>query len=191
MNEADALVVLGQLSASGTFPTLTSGELTTCLASARLADRYGIFGTDDLGNVYEVPWEPETVYAVDDVRVPILRDGYMYVCSVAGSSGTEPPDWSAGIDIIDGTVTWQFYAVGWTPTHDMNMAAATAWELKAGKTSDKTTFGADGGSFNPQQVYDHCMSMATLYRSKVMQRVSLRPIDYADDYAARWRLPRA
>lgn len=186
MTEAEAIARLATLAASGTFPTLTPDELEQALASARIVDPWGFDG------LLETPWLPETAYEVGDTVVPSLRDGYIYVASQAGTSDSGEPTWDATGTTTDGTVEWEFFAEGWQPTHDLNMAAAMCWEMKAGKTSDRAAFAVDYKTFSPQQVFDHCMKMADMYRAKVMQSIRLVPLSaVGDDWAVNWRLPRA
>lgn len=53
--------------------------------------------------------------------------------------------------------------VGWTPTWDLNAAAAEGWRRKAGKVAGEFTFNADGGSFNRAEQYRACLDMAKSY----------------------------
>lgn len=52
----------------------------------------------------------------------------------------------------------------WTPTYDLDQAAADGWEAKAGKAATGFDFGEDGQRFNRSQLFDQCMKMAALYR---------------------------
>ena len=55
-------------------------------------------------------WQPTTVYNEgNQVRTPSLPSQYVLVCTTAGTSGNEEPDYtnvSAGDSVTDGTVTW-------------------------------------------------------------------------------------
>lgn len=55
-------------------------------------------------------WQPETVYAVgNQVKTPSLPSEHVLVCTVAGTSGANEPDYtnvSVGSTVTDGTVTW-------------------------------------------------------------------------------------
>lgn len=53
--------------------------------------------------------------------------------------------------------------VDWVETWDLNHAAMTGWEWKAGKASAGIAFSEDQQSFSVQQIYDHCMAQAHHY----------------------------
>jgi hypothetical protein len=53
--------------------------------------------------------------------------------------------------------------VGWTPTYDLNAAAAEGWRWKAGKVSPNYSFGIDRGRDEQSDVFKHCMAMAAQY----------------------------
>ncbi len=59
----------------------------------------------------------------------------------------------------------------WSPTYDLNRAAAQGWELKAGKAASDVDFQDAGGSYQLSQVVDHCTRMAARYRSRRMLAV--------------------
>lgn len=54
------------------------------------------------------PWSPLTTYAVGDYALPTSgnANGHIYMCTVAGTSGTVEPAWPVGGSVGDGTVTW-------------------------------------------------------------------------------------
>ena len=60
-------------------------------------------------------WQPETVYAVgNQVKTPSLPSESVLVCTVAGTSGANEPDYtnvSIGDTVTDGTVEWKVSAV--------------------------------------------------------------------------------
>ncbi len=53
--------------------------------------------------------------------------------------------------------------IGWVPTWNLDAAAATGWEWKAGRTSGDFNFGEDGQRFDRAQVHQHCLAMADMY----------------------------
>lgn len=52
----------------------------------------------------------------------------------------------------------------WTPTWDLDYAAAAGWEMKAGRASGSFNFAEDGQQFSRIQIFNSCMEMAKLYR---------------------------
>jgi hypothetical protein len=54
----------------------------------------------------------------------------------------------------------------WVATYDLNAAAAAGGGGKAGRATANFQFAEDGQSFSPQQVFEHCQAMATLYRAR-------------------------
>ncbi len=54
-------------------------------------------------------WQASTSYNVGDIVRPIDRNGFVYICTQAGTSGTEEPAWPTndGETATDGTVTWE------------------------------------------------------------------------------------
>lgn len=53
--------------------------------------------------------------------------------------------------------------VGWTPTWDLDAAAAEGWRRKAGIAAARFNFSEDGQNFQRAQVYAHCLSQAEQY----------------------------
>ena len=53
---------------------------------------------------------------------------------------------------------------GWTPTWDLNAAAAEGWRRKAGKVAGSYSFASDGQSFSRSDMHAHCLEMAKMYR---------------------------
>lgn len=68
----------------------------------------------------------------------------------------------------------------WIGTWNLNRAAAKAWEMKAGKCSDKFNFSSDVNSFQRTQVFDHCIKMADRFGKKVSGTISASPEAYFD-----------
>lgn len=74
-------------------------------------------------------------------------DGHAYVCTTEGISGVLAPAWDE--TVTDGDVTWERDGEStWTPTYDLNYAAAEAWLRKAGKAAGLISFAADGAKFD-------------------------------------------
>lgn len=76
----------------------------------------------------------------------------------------------------------------WTPTYDLNAAAADIWAEKAASATANFDFATDGQSFSRNQVYQACMRQSAYYRSRrAVKTITLRPEprpdsdDLADD----------
>ena len=62
----------------------------------------------------------------------------------------------------------------WTPTYDLNAAAASAWLIKAGRTSSTTEL-APESPFVTSKIFDNCLRMSRLYRARMSTSVSTSP----------------
>ncbi len=164
MKLSQALHRLKGMTAWDSEPQLSEAELVALLHEARRPDADG--------NLIEdvVAWEPDTAYVVGD-RVTAL-DGYAYVCTAEGISGRAEPAWDEVT--TDGEVTWERDGESaWTPTYDVNHAAAEAWTRKAGKAAAMVSFQADNARFDRDQVIANCLTMAELYRSRIVATVTV------------------
>ncbi len=56
----------------------------------------------------------------------------------------------------------------WTPTGDLDAAAAEAWRRKAGIAASRFNFAEDSQRFDRAQIYAHCLSQATEYANRSM-----------------------
>ena len=62
----------------------------------------------------------------------------------------------------------------WTPTYDLNAAAASAWLIKAGRASATTETEPDS-FYVTSKIFDNCCRMARLYRTRLSTSVSTSP----------------
>jgi hypothetical protein len=62
----------------------------------------------------------------------------------------------------------------WTPTYDLNSAAAAGWLIKAGRASELVEVDPPGSGIVTSKVFDNCRVMARIYRSKVRMSLSIR-----------------
>lgn len=162
---------LERMTASAVEPVLSSDEITDLLYSARRAD-YDYFDSD----LY-TDWAATTVYALNAERVPTTRNGHYYKVTTAGTSGATEPTWptTSGGTVVDGTATWtESGSASWTPTWDLNSAAADGWEWKANKSSNMNTFLQDGRSQANDYLYLNCRRQAETYRNKITQSIPVR-----------------
>ena len=54
-------------------------------------------------------WTASTAKIADNLVMPTVKNGFRYICTVAGTTGGSEPTWPTVIDdtVIDGTVTWK------------------------------------------------------------------------------------
>ena len=62
----------------------------------------------------------------------------------------------------------------WTPTYDLNSAAAAGWLIKAGRASELVEVDPPGSGIVTSKVFDNCRAMARIYRAKVRMSLSIR-----------------
>ncbi len=83
-----------------------------------------------------------TAYAVEDVVRPASANGFLYRCSVAGTSAGAPPTFNTGVGSVttDGTVTWECVGSGIVvcAATDPTWAAATFGPCRYMVLSDRT-----------------------------------------------------
>lgn len=61
---------------------------------------------------------------------------------------------------------------GWTPTWDLNAAAAEGWRRKAGKVAGRFDVTVDGDALRRSQMFSACLVMADRYARKISGVVS-------------------
>ncbi len=155
-------------------PVLTSADLDRLLSEAKVADANG-----NPPDTY-ADWQANTAYAVGAEVVPSPRNGHLYRCTVAGTSGAVQPAFptATGATLADGTATWiEDGATSWTPSYDVDAAAVEGWTLKAGRAAARIDFSTDGQQFSNSQVAERCLAMAQHYARRVFGtlRLSGRP----------------
>ena len=74
--------------------------------------------------------------------------------------------------IVDYSTTPYSYIANtlWTPTYDLNAAAAEIWEEKAADIQDQFDFAADGGNYSRSQKYQQAINMASRFKSRSKSR---------------------
>lgn len=185
--EAEARAKLEDLVAASTFPALDADTITRELRDARRVDQNLRLPSDD------TEWAASSAIAVDDVVVPTIRTGRVYRVSVSdGTTGTVEPVWptTAGGSVTADGVTYVESTDSlsvWEPTYDLYRAAANLWQIKAGLVSNRHAFGSNAGNYNPEQVYQHCLEMAALYKKKLFTAIRMR----SDRWDQQGRLPAA
>lgn len=164
-SEADARAKLVDLLAAATFPVLPADTIDRLLRSARRSDIYGWWPS------WDTEWAPNTVYALNDVVVPRIRNGHVYLVTDPGTSITTEPTWpltDQGTVTVDGVQYTEItpFVTVWFGEWDFNRAASEGWRIKAGMVSNRHDFGSNQGNYNPSQVFEHCNKMADYFAAK-------------------------
>src|SRR5215813_8131085 len=87
-------------------------------------------------------WDTEPALTDDELNELLAPAG------VADTSGLAPSD------------------PDWTPTYDLNAAAAAGWLIKAGRASSLVEVDPPGSGLFTSKVFDNCRAMARIYRAK-------------------------
>ncbi len=168
MDEATARTRIESMTAWDSEPTLTADQIDLLVAFARRSDPSFRWITDD------ATWAATTAYALSDRRAPVSRNGHIYTVTTAGTSGANEPLWPSSGTVTDGTVVWTEAGSSWTPTYDLNAAAAEGWRWKAARVAGEFTFGTDQQSFNRDDKHVHCMAMAEHYQKRVSGSIRVK-----------------
>lgn len=116
-----------------------------------------------LNSVYS-SWQADTAYGVGAKVVPNPRTGSVFVVTVAGTSGSDEPNWTDATEQpVDGTVTWQLSTTV-EQIVQLNRAAAQGWRLKAGKCANRYAFKTDVTTLQRDQMFKQCLEMSKLYK---------------------------
>lgn len=62
----------------------------------------------------------------------------------------------------------------WTPTYNLNAAAAAGWLIKAGRASELVEVDPPGSGLFSSKVFDNCRAMARIYAAKKRVSVGLK-----------------
>jgi len=62
----------------------------------------------------------------------------------------------------------------WTPTYDLNIAAADGWLIKAARAASTVEIDPPGSGIMTSKVFDNCRAMARIYRAKSRLAISIR-----------------
>lgn len=132
-------------------------------------------------------WEASTDYAVDEVAEPVVRNGYRYAVTTAGTTGATEPTWGTTVDgtTNDGTVVWTNIGLAafgmWDAVFDQwnNEAAmlAGAGSNDTAQTWTTLTEGVMGGLLVPS-TRNGCV-----YQSIITRRVTPSSVDEPSNFA--------
>jgi hypothetical protein len=167
-----ALAELQRRLAPGRPPALTDADYAALLASARRPDRYGYL-PDGLAD-----WIAGARYPVGAAVRPTIPNGHFYILldnnDNAADSG-EPNPWpletGAQVVTIAGYVWQEAGMAAYTPTYDLDLAAADGWMQKAAMAADAYNLSDNGLSLSRDQIYVHCERQAKYWRRKVQEMI--------------------
>ena len=93
---------------SGTSGTTEPNWASATTVGSTVTDGGGLTWTNG-GLIPPNSWAVSTAYSLNQVVYP--ANGYQYICTVAGTSGTTQPSWptTIGSTVSDGGVTWKCY----------------------------------------------------------------------------------
>lgn len=98
---------------STTYPITTTVVREAAIVNSNLQALIDWFGESSAyvtaTHIDQELWEANTAYVLGHAIVPTSANGYAYVVSVAGTSGSAEPTWGAvlGVTQTDNTVTWK------------------------------------------------------------------------------------
>jgi len=71
-------------------------------------------------------------------------------------------------------VTWTEVGASWSPTYDLNAAAAEGWRWKAAKVAGEFDFNTDQQSFTRSDKHAQCLAMAAHYAKRVTGSIRVK-----------------
>ena len=95
-----------------------------------------------------------TAWDVEPVLTDTELDELLIPCCVKDGEGLPPSD------------------PAWTPTYDLNLAAANGWLIKAARAAALVETDPGSGVMT-SKVFDNCRSMARIYRARVRLAVGI------------------
>ena len=174
MDYTEATNQLRSMCAADSHPVLDEAAIAQCLTRARRADAAGNPATnvDTAGG-----WTASTQYLAGTV---IKVGSRWWRAERTATTGTTTPTWPdldqwerSSSEVYDGDMEWSDNGAKWSPTWSLRMAAADAWQIKAGLAAGDYDFGADGQQFSRSQVVDSCLKMARKYAGGTSRTLEL------------------
>lgn len=170
MDEATARARIESMTAWDSEPALSQDQIDALVAFARRADDTFRWVDDDTS------WTATTAYSLATRRAPLTRNGHLYEVTTAGTSGSSEPAWptTAGGTVVDGSVHWTEVGGSWSPTYDLNAAAAEGWRWKAAKVAGEFDFSTDQQTFDRTGKHAQCLAMAEHYQKRVSGSIRVK-----------------
>lgn len=158
---------------------LTRTQAITQLSLMVQSTEYPEISPDELGTLIDTykrsnDWAPSTLYVYGDLVQPIIKNGRLYQCIEAGTSGTVNvfPDYytvsSTDIGYADNTTKWIDIGPANVEVYDVRTAARAGWILKAGKVANLISSKDGSQDINLEALQKQCLVMAEKYRPVVI-----------------------
>lgn len=194
MDQPTAQRRLRRMVAADSVPALDVEELADLLAIAKRPAPDGALPTNIEADTDE--WAPATYYAAQTViRSQLTNGSWRYWRAASGGVShptTKPgfPDLRAyrrtDYIIRDLGLFWEDVGGLWTPTWDLNRAAAEGWETKAAKVAGSVDVLLDGQQISRSQLQAQCLEQADRYRKRANTSVDVSS-DQLDEASPVWR----
>lgn len=161
LSRLQAIKKLSWMVQSDSFPELDSNAL------GELIDEHKRFGS----------WTASTAYSVGDQIVPVVPNGRVYSCTIAGTSGTTEPSfpqmgYAVGQNFNDGVIPADEYPLTWrdsgfiqTEIYDVRAAAREGWMRKASIAANLLNTDDGATKVDLNKLIEHCHSQAAKFRS--------------------------
>lgn len=158
---------------------LTRTQAITQLSLFTQSNEYPELSPDELGTLIDMykrssDWVASTAYVYGDLVQPVIKNGRLYKCIQAGTSGTVnifPQYYTQGttdISYADNTVRWIDLGVANIEIYDVRTAARAGWLLKAGKVANLISSKDGSQDINLEALQKQCLLMAEKYRPVVI-----------------------
>ena len=143
---------------SNEFPELDSNEL------GLLVDN----------NARSVDWSASISYVYGDIVEPVIKNGRIYKCIVAGTSGTTNPfptyyrEFCKDVGFSDNTVEWLDLGPAHVERYDLRSSVRAGWILKAAKAANLVASKDGSQDINLEALQKQFLVMAERYRPVVL-----------------------
>lgn len=160
--------------------SITRAEAIGRVALKAQASMYPAVSTTEIGNILDEhkrfdTWTANTFYSVGDRVVPIVPNGRVYECRVAGTSGTAEPEFPSlygykweGFVLVEGTSDPQLAWVDMGPAnvdaYDVNTATRAVWLIKAAMVATEIDAKDGPSDVKLSQLQQQFLTMADRFR---------------------------
>ena len=158
---------------------LTRLQAIEQLSTMVQSNEYPELDTDDLAflidnNKRSNNWAASTAYVYGDLIEPVIKNGRLYKCIEAGTSGTTNPfpvyyaENSYSIAFSDGTARWMDLGPANVEQYDVRSAVRAGWILKASKVANLINSKDGSQDLNLSALQEQFLKMAERYRPVVL-----------------------